>query len=771
MTISTKVGRSRTQAKRIPRRGDPCGAIRIRMATLAMVSVVCLVGSVVTAWFAGEPRVSRSFAQLNALQKQPPVWIEAPTSTVAHLLGPTVLLLLGIFLITRVLSPRPRAWSRTIVVTLLLFLLGRYVAWRSLSTLKLSDPLNGTFSLLLFCMEMIVLLGSIIRLVLLLRVSDRRRQADQLCQSVLDGCYSPSVDVFIPTYDEPAFILRRTVIGCQGMDYPHKHIYLLDDTRRPEIRSLAAELGCHYLTRPDNRHAKAGNLNHALFHTNSELVVSFDADFVPTRNFLTRTIGFFRDPSVGLVQTPQSFYNSDPIARNLGLEDVLTPEEEVFYRQIQPMRDGSGSVVCSGTSFVARRSALETTHGFVTDSLSEDYFTAVRLAAQGYRIIYLDEKLSAGLAAENIAAHATQRLRWARGTLQAFFIDSNPLTIRGLTLMQRLGHLEGLIHWFSSIPRIVFLLMPLSYSFLEVIPIQATTREMLYFFLPYYLVQILVFAWLNNRSRSALLSDIYSLVLVFPLAFTVIQAMVSPFAKGFKVTPKGTSSARFSFNWSLAWPLILVFALTFLSIGRNLEMLLTADESAEIIQGLGLGWIWSIYNLVMVGIALLILLDAPRPDPYPWFDLRRTVRLSISQEDDLPEAYRGFAGRTWWGSTTAISEANAQIALTQSDLPSLSEGETLPVDIYIPEENLFLRGSLQATDADGEFPMAQVAFQPLDLSQQRVLVALLFCRPGQWKRWDTPGEVQSLELLLKILVRSRILTRNRQTKALAVGKG
>ena len=67
--------------------------------------------------------------------------------------------------------------------------------------------------------------------------------------------------------------------------------------------------------------------------------------------------------------------------------------------------------------------------------------------------------------------------------------------------------------------------------------------------------------------------------------------------------------------------------------------------------------------------------------------------------------------------------------------------------------------------------MAQVAFQPLDLSQQRVLVALLFCRPGQWKRWDTPGEVQSLELLLKILVRSRILTRNRQTKALAVGKG
>lgn len=66
----------------------------------------------------------------------------------------------------------------------------------------------------------------------------------------------------------------------------------------------------------------------------------FDADFVPTRNFLTRTVGFFQDPQVALVQTPQTFYNPDPIAYNLGLTGVLTPEEEVFYRQVEPMRDG-----------------------------------------------------------------------------------------------------------------------------------------------------------------------------------------------------------------------------------------------------------------------------------------------------------------------------------------------------------------------------------------------------------------------------------------------
>jgi cellulose synthase (UDP-forming) len=419
---------------------------------------------------------------------------------------------------------------------------------------------------------MLMLASSTLQLFLMLRMKNRRREADLLANQVLDGSFQPSVDILIPTYDEPVFILRRTIIGCQAIEYANKKIYLLDDTRRTEVKQMAAELGCEYMTRPDNRYAKAGNLNHAIAKTNSELIVVFDADFVPTQNFLTRTVGFFQDENVALVQTPQSFYNTDPIARNLGLENVLTPEEEVFYRQIQPIRDGAGSIICSGTSFVVRRSALEAVGGFVTDSLSEDYFTGIRLSAKGYRLVYLDEKLSAGLAAENISAHAIQRLRWARGTLQAFFIKANPLTIPGLRPIQRLAHFEGLLHWFTSISRVGFLIIPLAYSFLGVIPLRANTAELVYFFLPYYLVQLTVFSWLNYRSRSALLSDIYTLVLTFPLALTVIQVMLNPFSKGFKVTPKGTRSDRFYFNWRLAWPLILMFIITAVSLWRNLGL-------------------------------------------------------------------------------------------------------------------------------------------------------------------------------------------------------
>ncbi len=217
-----------------------------------------------------------------------------------------------------------------------------------------------------------------------------------------------------------------------------------------------------------------------------------------------------------------------------------------------------------------------------------------------------------------------------------------------------------MLHWFSSISRVGFLVIPLAYSFLGVIPVRATTSELLYFFLPYYLVQITAFAWLNSRSRSALLSDIYSLVLCFPLTLTVIQVMLNPFSKGFKVMPKGTSSKSFSFNWNLALPLIILFVATAVSLWRNLGMCMikgawattVTPEVAQQIKGIGLGWLWSGYNLLLLGIALLILLDAPKPDLYEWFNLRRVVQLKVGEQK-------------YWGITTMISEIGAEIALTR----------------------------------------------------------------------------------------------------------
>ena len=726
-----------------------------------MLSIVIGAGAIAIAWFAGEGTIRQLFAYWQMLQENPPLWLKAPKVQEKYLLFPTLSLLLGVLAIMKI-SPHPRRWSRWLVVGVLLVLMGRYVVWRSLSTLNLADPLNGVFSLWLFSLEMMMLLSSSIQLILMLNIKNRSYQASQLASAVISGHFTPSVDILIPTYNESSYILRRTIIGCQAIDYPNKKIYVLDDTQRPEIQQLTAELGCQYITRSDNRHAKAGNLNHAMTLTNGELITVFDADFIPTQNFLTRIIGFFQNEKVGLVQTPQSFYNADPIAHNLGLENVLTPEEEVFYRQIQPIRDGVGGVVCSGTSFVVRRSALEAAGGFVTNTLSEDYFTGIRIAALGYELIYLDEKLSAGLAAESIAAHSTQRLRWARGTLQAFFIKENPLTIPGLRPIQRLAHFEGLLHWFTSFSRVGFLIMPLAYSFLGVIPLRVNVAETVYFFLPYYVVQVSVFAWLNYRSRSAMLSDIYSLALCFPLALTVIQVMLNPFAKAFQVTPKGVFRDRVAFNWDLAWPLILLFIGTAVSLWRNLGMAFMhcswghsiAPDDAELFKGIGLGWIWSLYNLLLLGVSLLILVDVPKPDLYEWFELRRIVRLDKAE-------------KTAWGVTTMVSEVGAIIALSSmadvafSSLPS--SGEQLLVTVEIMEEQLQLSGLITDTTPNGDFFTVKIAFNQPSLEHQRRLIEMLYCRPGQWRRREAPGELRSLLLLFKILLQPRVLFDRKRT--------
>ncbi|GAB4532516.1 MAG: glycosyltransferase [Pleurocapsa sp.] len=735
--------------------------IQPKTATIILSGIVLLAAIIVLLWAAGIGIIEDIFAYLNLLQEQPPMWVEAPMTMSQFLLAPTVIFFFIAIVITKV-SPEPRTWSRVLVISILLALTIRYLLWRSLSTLNLTSPLNGTFSIALFALELFAIFSASLQLFLMLKVKNRQREADALSRKVIDKTFSPTVDIFIPTYDEPEFILKRTIIGCQAINYDKKTIYLLDDTRREEIKKLAEQLGCEYRTRPDNQHAKAGNLNYTIPQTDGEIIVIFDADFIPTRNFLERTLGFFQDETVALVQTPQSFYNTDPIARNLGLEDVLTPEEEVFYRQLQPIKDGAGSVVCSGTSFLIRRKALEAIGGFVTDSLSEDYFTGIRLSAKGYRLVYLDEKLSAGLAAENISAHATQRLRWARGTLQAFFIKSNPLTISGLNPIQRLAHLEGLLHWFTSIASVFFLLMPLAYAFLNIIPLRATTDEVFYFFLPYYITQLTVFSWLNYRSRSAILSGIYGLVLAFPLAATVIQVMLNPFSKGFKVTPKGTKNDRFTFNWKLASPLLILFVFTAISLWSNLCACVIAQmhqspEMAEQLKGLNLGWLWSGYNLITIGAALLILLDVPKPDLHEWFNLRRTVKITFkdSEVKDL------------FGVTLRLSEAGADISLTQTGLPRLSRGETLPVELSILENNITLSGQITDTKTCGDFLTIHLVFNELNLYQQRQLITLLYCRPGQWKSKNTPGELASLWLLIKILLRPKILF-DRESKITAI---
>lgn len=137
--------------RRVPR--QPLRNVQLpQLTTLILVSVVISSGAIVAAWFAGQGTINTIFQQLDALQENPPLWLMVPMVAGRYLLGWTVALLVVVLVVMK-LSPQPRPWSRVLVVSILTVLTIRYLLWRSLSTLNLSNPLDGVFSLGLFLLE------------------------------------------------------------------------------------------------------------------------------------------------------------------------------------------------------------------------------------------------------------------------------------------------------------------------------------------------------------------------------------------------------------------------------------------------------------------------------------------------------------------------------------------------------------------------------------------------------------------------------------------
>jgi cellulose synthase (UDP-forming) len=164
-----------------------------------------------------------------------------------------------------------------------------------------------------------------------------------------------TVDVFITTYDEPVEMVEATARAACAITYPHA-TWILDDGDRPEMRAMAAALGLGYVTRSDDwvdrpRHAKAGNLNNALLVTEGEFVLVLDADQIPDPAILDRTLGWFRDDRVALVQTPQWFSNVTD-------SDPLGSQAPLFYGPIQQGKDGWNAAYFCGSNAVLRREAL-----------------------------------------------------------------------------------------------------------------------------------------------------------------------------------------------------------------------------------------------------------------------------------------------------------------------------------------------------------------------------------------------------------------------------
>ncbi|RMG48261.1 MAG: glycosyltransferase [Acidobacteria bacterium] len=608
--------------------------------------------------------------------------------------------------------PRHPRW-RLVVILLNVAISLRYLWWRATETINWSGGAGTVLSTTIFAAEIYGFLIVLHHYLIATRRLDRRSEPP-------DDRFMPSVDVFIATYDEEPDILYRTIVGCLDLDYPRKSVYVLDDGNRPEVEELCRRLGAGYIAREKNVGAKAGNLNHALSQTAGELIATFDADHVPVRTFLRETVGFFRDPKVAQVQTPHHFYNPDLFQDRLRIREYIANEQDMFYHVVQPGRDVYNSSFYCGSSAVLRRSALEEIGGFPTSTVTEDIHTTLLLHSKGYRSVFLDKDLAAGLAPESYPAYLTQRKRWARGTFQVMLTQKGLLAPR-LTLMQRINYLATLWYWLYGFPRVVYLLAPVFFLLAGVRPLVVRNLgDLLSYYLPHLAISVAGFQLVNRGMRRIFWSDVYESCISVQVALAAISF---PFTfrrrVRFEVTPKGRAADRPEVR-RVGIPLALMSAAVAVAFVTGIVRLILGGRDEG---GLLINTTWAGYNLIVLAMGLLLLRH--RIQERSAIRVARRIPLELRWDGGGLEAVTRDVSET--GLSFVLDEVrplphSAEVTLTASDGRSVTLGARLVRCDIGP---------------DGRLSVG-VEFVDRTEEQHRRLVQVLFGDPDAWSGPHAP---------------------------------
>ncbi len=231
-------------------------------------------------------------------------------------MGQQCVLMGSMWLLTLLVRQLPGYGPGIIMIVFSIIASSRYIWWRLTQTMDLNTGFEEFFAAGLLAAEcytwIIMVLGY---------VQNARPLRRKSAPLPADRALWPTVDIFVPSYNESLEVVKPTVLAALNLDWPADKlkVYILDDGRRPQFREFAARCGAEYMIRSNNAHAKAGNLNHALTITRGEFVAIFDCDHIPMRTFLTTTMGWFlRDPKCAMLQTPHHFFSPDPFETKSG---------------------------------------------------------------------------------------------------------------------------------------------------------------------------------------------------------------------------------------------------------------------------------------------------------------------------------------------------------------------------------------------------------------------------------------------------------------------
>ncbi len=615
--------------------------------------------------------------------------------------------LLALLLMAKLLS-RQSFMSRLLFGLSAASIIATYAAWRWHDTLPPFEwSISSLWPHVFFVFEGIAIVYTLLSIAILLRWIDRSAEADRGEHRLTTSGDWPAVDVFICTYNEPLEVVEKSIIPALAIDYPAFTVWVLDDTRRPWLRDYCEEVGARYITRADNKGAKAGNLNNGLrrtaAETNAPLILVLDADFAPNRNILRRMVGLFDDPRAAVVQTPQFFYNPDPIQHNLMAADSWVDDQRIFFDIFQPAKDAWGCAFCVGTSFIVRRDRLAQIGGFPDGAICEDINLTYQLMPLGYKTHWLNERLSIGLSAEGLPEYITQRTRWCLGTMQVALLRDGPFRGSGYTLMQRLHYFHGMLNWFCKPFVVLMLIAPILYWLFQLPAFYADYLSFLRYGLPALFALWIYSGWISGQRTLPLFMEVTHMLPAPAISVTLLSAMVRPFGRPFKVTDKGGQRNLSTLRVKMA----ATFGTIGLLSGGCIVWSLVSPYAAVEISPIDMfNLLWAGVAMILSFVCFLICFERPRTDE----------RFAVNE----PVLAMPPGGEIRDCRLTGLSMRSASLSFTGE--PVTGVGDVLALGVT---DVGALLGTVTSTLADQMF----VSFEP-GPKERRALILRLFSTPG-----------------------------------------
>ncbi|WP_310418590.1 PilZ domain-containing protein [Chamaesiphon sp. OTE_8_metabat_110] len=396
--------------------------------------------------------------------------------------------------------------------------------------------------------------------------------------------------------------------------------------------------------------------------------------------------------------------------------------------------------MCCGSSYVVRRSCLDAVGGYYTRCCVEDFQTSLKMLTQGFRLIYLNEVLSTGESTRTYTDFIDQRLRWLQGNFQVYFCGKDIPIWSKLNWIQKSYSVSQLIYCFQPVLRVVFLLAPLCSAYLGISPFIATLPEVIYYFLPFWLLHIVVYGWATDYRVSYFWNEVYETIFCFPALRRLWLIVRTPFAKASQATRKGIKADRKNYNFNRTWPLIMLLALSGLIIGVRLigvqlGVWLTFDESAAVLI------FWLLYNALLAGIAVLSAIDLPIRRTMDRFPLQTICKITATD-------------RVLWGYTQNLSESGAKVIIIEPEVAL----DTSHVEVTFIEHDFSVQAEIVRSHMKkkGEIGVA-LQFVQLEIEQQRKLVEVLYTEMTWWKQRKQPGSLDSFLAMISSIVQAKSL--------------